>query len=52
MFMVGVAPALLVLLIRMHVKESPVFEARRGKPRVNPMPSSPATGRSRSTSSC
>src|SRR5438067_33150 len=31
MFMVGVAPALLVLLIRMHVKESPVFEARRGK---------------------
>src|SRR5438067_7052340 len=30
MFMVGVAPALLVLLIRMHVKESPVFEARRG----------------------
>jgi SHS family lactate transporter-like MFS transporter len=37
MFMVGVAPALLVLLIRMHVKESPVFEARRGKPRVNPV---------------
>src|SRR5438270_213544 len=30
MFMVGVAPALLVLLIRIHVKESPVFEARRG----------------------
>ncbi|MES2327320.1 MAG: MFS transporter [Pseudomonadota bacterium] len=30
MFMVGVAPALLVLLIRMHVKESPAFEARRG----------------------
>jgi SHS family lactate transporter-like MFS transporter len=30
MFMVGVAPALLVLLIRMHVKESPVFEARAG----------------------
>jgi SHS family lactate transporter-like MFS transporter len=29
MFMVGIAPALLVLLIRMHVKESPVFEARR-----------------------
>jgi SHS family lactate transporter-like MFS transporter len=28
MFMVGVAPALLVLLIRIHVKESPVFEAR------------------------
>jgi SHS family lactate transporter-like MFS transporter len=37
MFMVGVAPALLVLLIRMHVKESPVFEARRGRPRVNPV---------------
>src|SRR4051812_36548356 len=29
MFMVGVAPALLVLLIRMHVDESPAFEARR-----------------------
>jgi MFS transporter, SHS family, lactate transporter len=37
MFMVGVAPALLVLLIRMHVKESPVFEGRRGKPHVNPV---------------
>ncbi|MEO6225764.1 MAG: MFS transporter [Sphingomicrobium sp.] len=37
MFMVGVAPALLVLLIRIHVEESPVFEARRGKPRVNPL---------------
>jgi SHS family lactate transporter-like MFS transporter len=37
MFMVGVAPALLVLLIRMHVKESPVFEARRGKPVANPI---------------
>jgi len=37
MFMVGVAPALLVLLIRMHVKESPVFEARRGKARANPI---------------
>jgi MFS transporter, SHS family, lactate transporter len=37
MFMVGVAPALLVLLIRMHVKESPVFEARRGKTRANPI---------------
>jgi SHS family lactate transporter-like MFS transporter len=37
MFMVGVAPALLVLLIRMHVHESPVFEARRGKARVNPV---------------
>jgi SHS family lactate transporter-like MFS transporter len=29
MFMVGVAPALLVLLIRMHVEESPAFEVRR-----------------------
>jgi len=37
MFMVGVAPALLVLLIRMHVKESPVFEARRGKVVANPI---------------
>src|SRR4051794_18418703 len=37
MFMVGVAPAFLVLLIRIHVKESPAFEARRGKPRVNPI---------------
>ena len=37
MFMVGVAPALLVLLIRMHVKESPVFEARRGQGRANPV---------------
>jgi SHS family lactate transporter-like MFS transporter len=37
MFMVGVAPALLVLLIRMHVKESPVFEARRGKAKANPI---------------
>ena len=37
MFMVGVAPALLVLLIRIHVEESPVFEARRGKPHVNPV---------------
>ncbi len=37
MFMIGVAPALLVLLIRMHVKESPVFEASRGKARSNPI---------------
>ena len=37
MFMVGVAPALLVLLIRIHVKESPVFEATRDKPRANPI---------------
>ena len=37
MFMVGVLPALLVLLIRIHVKESPAFEARRGKARANPV---------------
>ena len=37
MFMVGIAPALLVLLIRIHVKESPVFEARRGKAKANPI---------------
>ena len=37
MFMIGVAPALLVLVIRMHVHESPVFEARRGKTRANPV---------------
>jgi MFS transporter, SHS family, lactate transporter len=37
MFFVGIAPALLVLLIRIHVKESPVFEARRGKRAVNPI---------------
>ena len=37
MFMVGIAPALLVLLIRIHVKESPVFEARRGQRHVNPI---------------
>jgi SHS family lactate transporter-like MFS transporter len=37
MFMVGVAPALLVLLIRIHVKESPAFEARRGMAVANPI---------------
>lgn len=37
MFMVGVAPALLVLLIRIHVKESPAFEASLKKPRKNPI---------------
>ena len=36
MFMVGVAPALLVLLIRIHVKESPVFEEQR-KAHLNPV---------------
>ena len=53
MFMVGVAPALLVLLIRMHVKESPAFEARRGNAAASiRWSSSSATGRSRSTSWC
>ena len=37
MFMVGIAPALLVVLIRIHVKESPVFETRREGARVNPV---------------
>ena len=37
MFMVGVAPAMLVLLIRIRVKESPVFEARRGKVNAHPI---------------
>jgi len=37
MFMVGVAPALLVLLIRIHVKESPVFEAQRKKRPARPI---------------
>ncbi|HEX4737177.1 MAG TPA: MFS transporter [Allosphingosinicella sp.] len=36
MFMVGVAPALLVLLIRIHVEESPVFAARQEKGRSGP----------------
>src|ERR1700712_4050153 len=36
MFMVGIAPAILVFLIRMHVDESPAFEARRDRPKVNP----------------
>jgi SHS family lactate transporter-like MFS transporter len=35
MFMVGVIPALLVILIRMHVHESPAFEARKDGPKVN-----------------
>ena len=37
MFMVGIAPALLVLLMRIHVKESPVFEVRREKKRAKPI---------------
>jgi SHS family lactate transporter-like MFS transporter len=37
MFFVGIAPALLVFLIRMHVKESPTHLAMAGKPRVSPL---------------
>ena len=37
MFLVGVLPAILVFLIRMHVDESPAFEARREKARINPL---------------
>lgn len=36
MFFVGIAPALLVFLIRMHVEESPAYVARKEKPRANP----------------
>jgi SHS family lactate transporter-like MFS transporter len=36
MFFVGIAPALLVFLIRLHVEESPAFVARKAGPRVNP----------------
>ncbi|MGN6277971.1 MAG: MFS transporter [Sphingomonas sp.] len=35
MFMIGVVPALLVIMIRMHVHESPAFEARKDGPKVN-----------------
>ena len=37
MFMVGIAPAILVFLIRMHVDESPVFEQRRHDRPANPI---------------
>jgi SHS family lactate transporter-like MFS transporter len=37
MFFVGIAPALLVFLIRMHVKESPAHLALAAKERVNPL---------------
>jgi SHS family lactate transporter-like MFS transporter len=37
MFFVGIAPALLVFLIRMHVKESPAHLAMASKPRVSPI---------------
>jgi SHS family lactate transporter-like MFS transporter len=36
MFFVGIAPALLVFLIRMHVEESPTFVASKDKVRANP----------------
>src|SRR5438270_4086422 len=37
MFFVGIAPALLVFLIRLHVSESPAFEARRAHPKQRPI---------------
>jgi SHS family lactate transporter-like MFS transporter len=37
MFMIGIIPALLVVIIRLWVKESPSFEASRGTPRANPI---------------
>jgi SHS family lactate transporter-like MFS transporter len=37
MFFVGIAPALLVFLIRMHVKESPTHLSMASKPRVSPI---------------
>ncbi|MEO8455133.1 MAG: MFS transporter [Sphingomicrobium sp.] len=36
MFFVGIAPALLVFLIRMHVEESPAYLVRKAKARANP----------------
>src|SRR6476661_7778254 len=37
MFFVGIVPALLVFLIRMHVEESPAHLAMAAKPRVSPV---------------
>jgi SHS family lactate transporter-like MFS transporter len=37
MFLVGLAPALLVFLIRLHVEESPVFLAHKQKPVEHPV---------------
>ena len=37
MFFVGIAPALLVFLIRMHVEESPAYLVRKAKARANPI---------------
>ena len=49
MFFVGIAPALLVFLIRLHVEESPAFVARKAAHASIPSPSSRATGKSPST---
>jgi len=37
MFFIGIVPALLVFLIRMHVSESPAHVALAAKPRVSPL---------------
>ena len=37
MFFLGLAPALLVLVIRLHVEESPGFLAAKSAPRVSPL---------------
>src|SRR5947208_922257 len=37
MFFVGIAPALLVFVIRMHVRESPAHVAMAARPRVSPL---------------
>lgn len=36
MFVVGIAPAILVFIIRSHVDESPAFKARKDKAKPNP----------------
>ncbi|WP_426263494.1 MFS transporter [Sphingomonas sp. PWP1-2] len=36
MFVVGIAPAILVFIIRSHVDESPAFEARKDEAKPNP----------------
>jgi SHS family lactate transporter-like MFS transporter len=37
MFFVGLAPALLIFLVRLHVEESPVFLAHKAKPAEHPL---------------
>ncbi len=37
MFFLGLAPALFVLFVRLHVEESPHFAARQGRPIDNPL---------------